>query len=133
MNLDEKEVVKAKMYAITTLSVIGVIIIIIIAGYLSIKSYFDSLFTTKTVYFVLNVDDSNRDRIIELFANEKENIYNQNYCDSIYKIEYHHLFPDGTDYTMYCKDEENISFSIDKVGEDTLATYIHENGMRETR
>ena len=59
--------------------------------------------------------------------------YNNNYCDSMYKIEYYNMFPDGTDYTIYCKEEDNINFGIDKVGEDTLATYIKNQGYIEKR
>lgn len=115
------------MYAITTFSIIGVITIFIVVIIFSIKSFFNSL-GTKKEYFILNINDKNKDKIIELFNNEKENIFpNKNYCDSIYKIEYYNSFPDGTNYTMYCKDEDNITFGIDKVGEDTLATYIYEN------
>ena len=36
-------------------------------------------------------------------------------------------------YTIYCKDGDNIKFSIDKGGEDTLAIYIDQNGYNEIR
>lgn len=126
---DEQMKRKTKIYTITTFSVIGAIIVFIIIGILSINAFF-----TKKEYFVLNVNDKNKYKVIELFEKEKENIfYTKDYCDSIYKIEYYNLFPDGTSYTMYCKDEKNITFGIDKVGEDTLATYIYENGKREIK
>lgn len=137
LNFDENDEIiktKSKMYVITTLSITGVIILFVVISIFSIKSVFNSLLITKNEYFALNIDDKNKDKIIELFNNEKENIFpNKNYCESIYKIEYYHLFPDGTQYTMYCKDEDGITFGIDKVGEDTLATYIYENGKREIK
>lgn len=117
----------------STLSIICVIILFVVIGIFSMKSVFESLFT-KNEHFVLTVDDKNRDKVIELFEKEKENIFFvKNYCESIYKIEYYHLFPDGTQYTMYCKNEDNITFGIDKVEEDTLATYIYENGKRKIK
>lgn len=130
---DEEIKTKGKLYAITALSVVGIIVVSITIGIFSIKSVFNYLFTKKE-YFILNVDSKNRDKVIELFNKEKEAIFfNKNYCDSIYKIEYYNLFPDGREYTMYCKDEDNITFSIDKAGEDTLATYIYKNGKREIK
>ena len=49
------------------------------------------------------------------------------------KIEYYNTFPDGTNYTIYCKDTDNIGFSIDKVGEDKLQSYIYKYGDMERR
>ncbi len=130
LNDDYEKVKKTgDIYARVALTIIAILTIFVIIVIIMIKSFF-----TKKEYFVLDVNDKNRDKVIELFKNEKENIsYNKNYCDTIYKIEYHHLFPDGTEYTMYCKDEDNISFSIDKVGKDTLQTFIYENGKREIK
>ena len=34
---------------------------------------------------------------------------------------------------MYCKGEDNVTFGIDKVGENTLTTCIYENGKREMK
>ncbi len=130
-NESEEEIkTRGKMYAITTLSVISVIIIYIISLINSINTAFDVLFTKNKRYYVLDVDNQNKDKVIELFQTETENI---NYCNSIYKIEYYIGFPDGKNYTMYCKDEDNITFSIDKVEEDTLATYIYKKGTIETK
>ncbi len=130
-NESEEEIkTRGKMYAITTLSVISVIVIYIISLINSINTAFDVLFTNKKRYYVLDVDNQNKDKVIELFQTETENI---NYCNSIYKIEYYNGFPDGKNYTMYCKDEDNITFSIDKVEEDTLATYIYKKGTIETK
>lgn len=131
-NEDEEQVkAKGKMIAITTLSVIGVIIVFIIVAVFTIKSFFTEL--SKEYYYTLEINDNNRNQIIRLFEEEKENIYNPHYCSSMYKIEYAKSFPDGASYTIYCRDEENIYFSIDKVGEDKLASYIYENGIIENR
>ena len=129
----EEEVrTKGKMIAITTLSVIGILVIVVIISILSVKSFFNNL--AKHEYYILEINDDNRDEIINLLEQEKENMfYNSHYCSSMYKIEYTNLFPDGTDYTIYCKDEENISFSIDKAGEDKLQNYIYKNGTTESR
>ena len=86
-------------------------------------------------YYILDINDKNRNTIINLLEQEKDNIFpNANvYCDSLYKIEYYNQFPDGTSYKIYCKAEENINFGIDKVGEDVLKSYIYENGYTELR
>lgn len=134
MNSNDEEIAKTKgkMYAITTFAVIGTIIIFIFISILGIKLSFNNL--SKKKYYVLEIDNQNKNMIIELFNQEKENIfYTQNYCESMYKIEYYNSFPDGTNYTMYCENEENIEFGIDKSGEDVLATYIYDNGYIEKR
>lgn len=132
LNFDENEEAikaKGKMVAITTLSVIGVIIVFIILGIFIIKSFFSEL--SKKYYYTLEINDNNRNQIIRLF--EEENVYDPHYCSSMYKIEYAKSFPDGTSYTIYCKDEDNIHFGIDKVEEDKLQSYIYENGTVESR
>ena len=134
MNFNDEEIAKTKgkMYAITTFAVIGTIIIFILISIFGIKSSFNNLSLKK--YYVLDINNENKDMIIELFNQEKENIfYTHSYCETMYKIEYYNSFPDGTNYTMYCKDEDNIEFGIDKVGEDTLATYIRNQGYIEKR
>lgn len=134
MDFNEEEIVKtkSKMYVITTFSVIGVIILFILIFIFSINSTINDF--SKKTYYVLDVTNKNKNEVIELLEQEKENMfYNNNYCDSMYKIEYYNMFPDGTDYTIYCKEEDNINFGIDKVGEDTLATYIRNQGYIEKR
>lgn len=134
MDFNEEEIVKtkSKMYVITTFSVIGVIILFILIFMFSINSTINDF--SKKTYYVLDVTNKNKNEVIELLEQEKENMfYNNNYCDSMYKIEYYNMFPDGTDYTIYCKEEDNINFGIDKVGEDTLATYIRNQGYIEKR
>lgn len=134
MDFNEEEIVKtkSKMYVITTFSVIGVIILFILIFIFSINSTINDF--SKKTYYVLDVTNKNKNEVIELLEQEKENMfYNNNYCDSMYKIEYYNMFPDGTDYTIYCKEEDNINFGIDKVGEDTLATYIKNQGYIEKR
>ena len=134
MDFNEEEIVKtkSKMYVITTFYVIGVIILFILIFIFSINSTINDF--SKKTYYVLDVTNKNKNEVIELLEQEKENMfYNNNYCDSMYKIEYYNMFPDGTDYTIYCKEEDNINFGIDKVGEDTLATYIRNQGYIEKR
>ena len=134
MDFNEEEIVKtkSKMYVITTFSVIGVIILFILIFIFSIKFTINDV--SKKTYYVLDVTNKNKNEVIELLEQEKENMfYNNYYCDSIYKIEYYNMFPDGTDYTIYCKEEDNINFGIDKSGEDVLATYIYDNGYTEKR
>lgn len=125
MNIDEKEVTKAKMYAITTLSVIGVIVILIAIFVFSAKSFFDNL--DKHNYYVINIDDSNKEKIKDLLNAEK-----LDYCESMYKIEYEMVFTGDIFSNVYCKNEDNISLSIYN-SESKLIKYIHENGIIEKR
>lgn len=133
MNLSDKEIaLKKEKYTIIAFSIIGTIILFAIICIFSVKLLFNA--TSMKKYYVLNVTNKNKNEVIKLFNQEKENIfYTKNYCDSIYKIEYYNGFPDGTNYVMYCKDENNIEFSIDKVGKDTLKAYIYDNGYIEKR
>lgn len=125
---DEEIKAKGRMIAITTLSVIGAIIIFVIIGIFFVKSFFTEL--VKSENYVLEINNNNnnkdKDKIIELLKNE-----NQKYCDSIYKIEYRQLFPNDQDVKIYCKDEDNINFGIYDTSE--LITYIHNNGTLERR
>ena len=86
-NDDNKEYEKVKrkgnIIAITTLSIIGVIIISIITILLLAKSFFENL--SKDEYYVLDVNKNNRDQVILLLEQE-----NKKYCESLYKIEYIH-------------------------------------------
>lgn len=125
MDLDEKEVVKAKMYAIITLSVIGVIILLIVMFVFSVKSFFDDL--AKHQYYVVNINDSNKEEIKDLLNAEK-----LGYCESMYKIEYETVFPSAIFSKIYCKNEDDISLSIYDSG-SKLIQYIHENGSIEKR
>lgn len=134
-NENEEEVMaKGKMIAVTTLSVIGVITLLTFVVCFVGPKLIDRLVTLRE-YRVLKITDDNREQIIKLLEQEKEHIgpAEMRYCDSMYKIEFTDLFPDGTDYTIYCKEEKNISLGIDKVGEDVLHTYIEENGYDSVR
>lgn len=128
----EEEVIKSKskMYAITTVFIIIAIIVIIFSVWFIIKSSVNGLLHPKTRYHILDINQDNKSEIINLYIQEMNN---EKYCESMYKIEYNYSFPDGKDYTMYCKDGNNIRFAIDKGGEDTLATYIEQNGYNEIR
>lgn len=119
----EKEKAIANIISITILSLIGIAVIVFLTlKYLS-KEISEISYETK--YYYLEVTDKNREEIISRIEQE-----NQEYCDSMYKIEFHNSFPDSTDYTIYCGDEENITFSIDG---SAIATYILEHGRTELR
>lgn len=90
--------------------------------------YGASLIFKIKIYRSLKITEDNKNKIIELIELEKENILFPRTCDSMYKIEYRDMFPDGTNYTIYCKEEKNIEFSIDKIGEDVLHSYIKKYG-----
>lgn len=65
MNFDENEEeikAKGKMYALTTLTVIGVIIIFVIICIFSFKSLFNDI--SKHKYYVLEINDENKEKII---------------------------------------------------------------------
>lgn len=121
-----KEKAIAKMIIITLFSLIIVIIIAIFVFKYSYNKIMEGL--SKDTYYILDVDEDNIEKVISLIQEE-----NRNYCDSLYKIEYYNMFPDGTSYLLYCKDEDNIKFSIDKVGTDMLLQYIYDNGTSEVR
>ena len=125
-NTEEAILLKGKKIAKITLLIICIIVVcLIVASFYVYRS-----FTTKT-YIELKINNDNRAIILNLLEQEKDNIsisQKIKYCDSMYKIEYMDGFPDGTNYTIYCKEENNIEFSIDKVGEDVLHTYILKNG-----
>ena len=128
----KKNSVRKAIIILSIFAISLVIILFILIFMFSINSTINDF--SKKTYYVLDVTNKNKNEVIELLEQEKENMfYNNNYCDSMYKIEYYNMFPDGTDYTIYCKEEDNINFGIDKVGEDTLATYIKNQGYIEKR
>jgi len=133
MNIAEDKVIKSgNRLGWIALIIIGIVVISSIIVIMSIYKMVTSPIPKK--YYVLDVNDNNKEEIIKLYEEEMKNdTYSKKYCESIYKIEYYIGFPDGTSYTMYCKDEDNISFGIDKAGVDNLAKYISENGYTEKR
>jgi len=121
-----KEKAIAKMIIITLFSIVIVIIIAILVFKYSYNKIVEGL--SKNTYYTLDVDEDNIEKVISLIQEE-----NQKHCDSLYKIEYYNTFPDGTSYILHCEDEEDIRFSIDKVGTDVLSQYIYDNGTSEVR
>ena len=136
-NEDEKENIKRTEEIVKTVAFFVVIIPVIFTVLIITVS---SIFTSSNIkymekFYILNVNNENKSIIINLIEQEKENISSSSklYCDSLYRIEYYNMFPDGTHYTIYCNDEENINFGIDKVGDDVLKKYIYENGFTELK
>lgn len=125
---DEEEIIKtkSKMYTITILSVIGVIILFITIFVFSVKSFFND--ASKHKYYVLDVNTENKDKII--FLLKEENI---KYCESIYKIEYEQLFPNDKSAKIYCRNEKDVEFTISDNKESQLANYIYNNGILERK
>lgn len=64
--------------------------------------------------------------IIVLLRLEKNIFFVRSYCEFIYKIKYYYLFPNDTQYTIYYKNKDRLTFDIVKIGKNTLATYIYE-------
>ena len=125
-----EEIVKTVAFFVVIIPVIFTVLIITVL----------SIFTSSNIkymekFYILDVNNENKSIIINLIEQEKENISSSSklYCDSLYRIEYYNMFPDGTHYTIYCNDEENINFGIDKVGDDVLKNYIYENGFTELK
>ena len=125
-----EEIVKTVAFFVVIIPVIFIVLIITVS----------SIFTSSNIKYVekiyiLDVNNKNKSIIINLIEQEKENISSNSklYCDSLYRIEYYNMFPDGTHYTIYCNDEENINFGIDKIGDDVLKKYIYENGFTELK
>lgn len=128
MNFNDNEEItetKYKMYSITTLSIITVIIIFIGMVIFSTRTFFNAL--DKHKYYVVEVNDDNKENIISLLENE-----NLKYCESIYKIEYERVFTGDIFSKIYCQNEDNISLSIYD-DESKLIQYIRENGSVEKR
>lgn len=134
---DDEDYIKRNAGIIKTIAfflvAITVIFILLIYSIISIFSN-DKIKYVKT-YYILDINNKNKNTIVNLLEQEKDNIFPNTllYCESMYRIEYYYGFPDGTNYIIYCKDEENISFSIDKVGKDVIKSYIYENGYTELR
>ena len=125
-----EEIVKTVAFFVVIIPVIFIVLIITVS----------SIFTSSNIkymekFYILDVNNENKSIIINLIEQEKENISSNSklYCDSLYRIEYYNMLPDGTHYTIYCNDEENINFGIDKVGDDVLKKYIYENGFTELK
>lgn len=73
MNSDENKEeikVKGKMYALTTLTVIGVIILYVIICIFSFKSLFNDI--SKHNYYVLEINDENKEKIISFLDYVKD-------------------------------------------------------------
>ena len=81
-------------------------------------------------YYILNIDEQNKGKVIELLKKEKKD-----YCASMYKIELQQLFPDDKSGKIYCKNEENINFIVMDNGFESseLSEYIFSNGNRKKR
>lgn len=121
---DEETKSKVHMVAITTLSVIGAVIVFILICVMSVKSFIDDLSMHK--YYVLEINKENKNQVISLLKGE-----NQKYCESIYKIEYEQLFTGDKSGKIYCQNEEDIFLNISD--DSSIADYIYKNGIIEKR
>lgn len=84
-------------------------------------------------YKYLNINNSNKEKIINLLQEQEENMFNLednielNICyKNIKRIEVVYKFLDGEDYVIYCK-EDKVSFSLDNANYN-LPDYIGKNG-----
>ncbi len=132
---DELEIEKTKatsrMVFTTTITVILSLILLILCIKYTFYECINRL--TQVVYHYVDVDDNNRDEIINLIKEETKDLCNQDkiyYCNSMYKIECSKT--DYTvNYTVYCKDEEEKYFYIES--NNKLEDYIYMNGKVERR
>lgn len=123
----EFEKTKSKMFSITLLVVIGVLILLVIIGFVSTKSFFKEL--QKKTYYVVDINENNKAEIISLFENMEVE-----YCETMYKIEYMRGFPDDGSGKIYCNDVDYISFGVyDSTYDSEFVHYILEKGIRERR
>ena len=120
---NEEEIIKtkAKMYAITTLSIIGIIILFLVIGSYFIKSTGNEFFKYRENYYSLDITNDNKEQIISLLKTKEID-----YCESLYKIEYIYSFPHREEITIYCKNEQNVNLYIDN--NNDLVEYIKNNG-----
>lgn len=129
MNYNEDDEIvktKGKMYAVTALTVIFTIIIFMFVIIISIKSCDQTL--TKHKYYILKVTDTNKSEVLNLLKDDKKQ-----YCNSIFKIELNGFLTNDKKLKIYCKNEENIEFSISDNNESKIITYIYDNGKIENR
>lgn len=118
---------KNKMFSITFLVAIGVLFLLVIIGFILIKSFFKEL--QDNTYYVVAVNENNKNEIISLLK-----IIDVDYCESMYKIEYLKLFPNDGSGKIYCNDADNISFGVyDSTNDSEFVHYILEKGIRERR
>lgn len=121
----EKEKTKAKiwMYILIIFVSVGGVVWFIYSIYLSFKALGEDL--SKNTYHVLELTDDTKKEIVTILENE-----NKNYCESMYKIEWNHSFPRGTNIKIYCKDTENIIFNS---SDSEVLKYIDDFGIIEKR
>lgn len=120
-NEEETVKTKGKMYAITTLSIIGIIIVFFVIGIYFIKSISNEVFKYRENYYSLDINDDNKDQIVSLLKTKKID-----YCESLYKIEYIYSFPHREEVTIYCKNDKDVNLYTDN--NDELVKYIKDNG-----
>lgn len=102
------------------------VLVIFICGILA-------LFGKIQDYKYLKITEKNKDVVINLLKEQEKNMFNinssieLNECyDNLNKIEVIYRFPDGEDYTLYCK-KNKFYFSLDNSNYD-LPRYLGENG-----
>ena len=121
----EKEKTKLKIIIYIFIILIPILFLswFIYSTYLSFKALEKDL--SKNTYHVLNLTDDNEKEVTDILKNE-----NKSYCNSIYKIEYNHRFPHGTNIKIYCKEDKDIIFNS---SDSQVLKYIEKNGIIERR
>lgn len=127
-NNNEEEIIKTKgkMYAITTLSIIGILIVFFVMCIYIINTIGHEVFKHKENYYSLNITNENKEQIITWLKTKEID-----YCESLYKIEYIYSFPHKEGIIFYCQNDKNINLYVDN--NDELIKYIKSNGQRGER
>lgn len=126
-DIEEKIIkTKGKMYAITTLSIISVIIIFFVMSIYLIKLIGNKIFKHREYYYSLEINSKNKEQIVSLLKSKEID-----YCESLYKIEYTYSFPHQDGITIYCKNDKNINLYTDN--KDELIEYIKYFGIQGER
>lgn len=112
---------KGKIIVVTTVSIIGVLILLVIMSVYFMKSMTDEILKHRENYYALDINDSNRPEIMSLLESK-----NTPYCESMYKMEYINSFPHSESIVIYCKDEKDIHLRGDS--NSGLMEYIQGNG-----
>lgn len=126
----KKENVKKNLkYALMLLSILAIFVL------LKIIFIILTLFGIIQEYQYVEIDDSNKEKMILLLKEQQHNMFNKSKdfdavtcIESVSKIEMEFLFPDGERYYIYCNGN-SYYFSLDNKDLD-LPNYISNNGKK---